>query len=248
MVSLSGGVDSSLVAYAAYTKLGDAAMAVTADYKTLSADELGSAKHVAAEIGIPHVIIQYNELENEAFVKNDQERCYHCRTELGDHLVKLAAEYNIATIVDGTNIDDLGDYRPGISALRARGVSSPLVELEMSKYDVRECAKRAGLSVYDRPSNSCLASRIPWGQRVTAARLARVEVGEQMVKQLLGSRQVRVRDMAGHAKIEIEPEMIDDLDLAQVSILYDKLATIGFRSAEIDQTGYSPGKINVITD
>ena len=248
LVSLSGGVDSSLVAYAAYTKLGDSAIAITADYQTLATDELESAKHVAAEIGINHTIIQYNELENAQFVKNDQRRCYYCRTELGNHLVKFAAKHTIDTIVDGTNMDDLGDYRPGIAALQANGIQSPLVETMMSKYDIRECAREVGLSVHDKPSNSCLASRIPWGQRVTAARLARIEVGEQMVKQLLGTPQVRVRDMAGHAKIEIEPALIHNLDDNQISILYNRLATIGFHSAEIDQTGYRPGKINVIPD
>ena len=248
LVSLSGGVDSSLVAYAAYTKLGDSTIAITADYQTLSTEELESAKSIAAEIGINHTIIQYNELENEEFVKNDQRRCYHCRTELGDHLVKFAAKHNIDTIVDGTNMDDLGDYRPGIAALEAKGIQSPLVETMMSKYDIRECAHEVGLSIHDKPSNSCLASRIPWGQRVTAARLARIEVGEQMVKQLLGAPQVRVRDMAGHAKIEIEPDLIHNLDYNQVSILCNKLTSIGFHSAEIDPTGYRPGKINVITD
>lgn len=248
LVALSGGVDSALVAYSAYHALGRSAIAVTADYKTLAQEELESAKKICQEIGIAHLIISYDELQNPDFVKNDQNRCFHCRSELADHLIRLAREKNIEIIADGTNLDDLGDYRPGIVALQNNGIRSPLVESGLTKKAVRDTAKSVGLSVYDRPSNSCLASRIPWGQRVTAERLARIEMGEIFVKQAVGARQVRVRDISGAAKIEIG---IDELHLLQNTNLEEltfKLKSIGFESVSIDETGYRPGKINVIAD
>lgn len=249
LIALSGGVDSALVAYAAYQKLKESALAVTADYKTLSENELESAKIVCGEIGIKHLIINYNELENEKFVINDQNRCFYCRSELADHLINIAKTYKIQTIVDGTNYDDLGDYRPGVKALSDNGIQSPLVEKKFTKKIVRREAKTVGLSVFDRPSNSCLASRIPWGQRVTAERLARIEVGERIVKQETGVRQIRVRDLDGVAKIEVD---LDELQLfsdnAKLNSIKEKLQKIGFESVLIDKEGYKPGKINVIVD
>jgi pyridinium-3,5-biscarboxylic acid mononucleotide sulfurtransferase len=247
-VALSGGVDSALVAYAAFQQLGNSAIAVTADYKTLSKEELETAKQICSEIGIEQLFLDYDELENPEFTKNDSMRCFHCRLELGDHLLELAKKHNVSMIVDGTNIDDLGDFRPGIEALRQNDIKSPLVETNFSKLQVRNTAKYVGLSVFDKPSNSCLASRIPWGQRVTAERLARIEYGEIIIKQLTKIKQVRVRDFNGTAKIEVEKEMIsvfDDDILKQVS---EKLKMIGFSSVQIDQEGYKPGKINVIAD
>ena len=208
LVSLSGGVDSALVAYAAFEKLGKNSIAVTADYKTLSNEELDTAKKISHEIGIKHIIINYNELENENFVRNDRNRCYYCRDELSEKLIQTANDLQIETIVDGTHTDDLGDYRPGIDALHKNGVQSPLLDVNLNKNDIRKMCKTIGLTVYDRPSNSCLASRIPWGQRVTAERLARIEMGEAMIKQLIGVAQVRVRDFDGAAKIEVEPHNI----------------------------------------
>jgi len=248
MIALSGGVDSALVAYAAYQKLGDSAIAVTADYKTLSTEELQSAKQVCSEIGISQLLLDYNELENPDFVKNDSTRCFHCRLELGDHLVELAKKYNVQTIVDGTHIDDLGDFRPGIKALKQNGIRSPLVETNFSKSQICNVTKSIGLSVFDKPSNSCLASRIPWGQRVTAERLTRIELGEIFVKQLTNVKQVRVRDNNGSAKIEVNKELISIFDKNIMNQLNEKLKVIGFISVEIDKDGYKPGKINVISN
>lgn len=248
MIALSGGVDSALVAYAAYDALGDSALAVTADYKTLAQEELDSAKKICQEIGIRHLVISYSELENEDFVRNDKNRCFHCRSELSEHLIDVAKKEDIACIVDGTNTDDLGDYRPGITALRNNGIQSPLAELQFSKQEVRQTAKALGLSVYDRPSNSCLASRIPWGQRVTAERLARIEIGEMFVKQAIGAKQVRVRDMDGVAKIEVGSDDLHLLKGSGLDELFSKLKSIGFASVVLDSEGYKPGKINVIAD
>jgi len=248
MIALSGGVDSALVAYAAFQKLGTSAIAVTADYKTLSEEELVTAKQICSEIGIQQILLDYSELENEDFVKNDSNRCFHCRMELGDHLIELAKKHDVDVIVDGTNLDDLGDFRPGIEALKQNGIRSPLVETNFSKSKIREIAKLVGLSVYDKPSNSCLASRIPWGQRVTAERLIRIEFGETIVKQLTNVKQVRVRDMDGSARIEVEKQMISRFDEIILKQITEKLKMIGFNSVEIDQEGYKPGKINVIAD
>jgi len=248
MIALSGGVDSALVAYAAFQKLGNSAIAVTADYKTLSEEELCSAKQICREIGITQLFLDYNELENEEFIKNDSNRCFHCRLELGDHLIALAKEHDVQVIVDGTNLDDLGDYRPGIKALKQNGIRSPLVETNFSKLEIRESAKFIGLSVYDRPSNSCLASRIPWGQRVTAEKLTRIEFGETIVKQLTNVKQVRVRDLNGCAKIEVEKVMISSFNETIMNTITEKLKMIGFSAVEIDKDGYKPGKINVIAD
>ena len=248
IIALSGGVDSALVAYAAFQKLGDSAIAVTADYKTLSEEELRTAKQICSEIGIRQLFLDYDELENKEFTKNDSNRCFHCRLELGDHLVKLAKEYDVEVIVDGTNVDDLGDYRPGIEALRQNGIRSPLLETNFSKSKIRETAQLVGLSVFDRPSNSCLASRIPWGQRVTAEKLIRIELGETIVKQLTKIKHVRVRDIGGSAKIEVNQKMISVLRDDVLKQITEKLKMIGFTSVEVDQEGYKPGKINVITD
>jgi len=249
LVALSGGVDSALIAYTAYTTLGKSAVAVTADYKTLAQEELEYAKKISSEIGIKHIVIEYNELDNESFVKNDNNRCFYCRSELSEHLLEIAKEFGSDMIVDGTNIDDLGDYRPGVLALRENGIRSPLAETGFSKKMVRETAKSVGLSVYDKPSNSCLASRIPWGQSVTAERLVRIELGEKIVKQLLGAKQVRVRDMDGVAKIEVG---VDELYLLESGTLLqkikDQLKLISFEDVSIDPEGYRPGKINVITN
>ena len=229
LVSLSGGVDSALVAYAAKTKLNKNAIAITADYKTLSSEELDSAKNVAKEIGIIHKIIEYSELENENFVKNDEKRCFYCRDELSNKLLEIANSLGINIIVDGTQNDDMGDYRPGINALHGHGIRSPLLETQFTKKLVRETAKSIGISIYDKPSNSCLASRIPWGQRVTAEKLTRIEIGEKIIRQLLNVTQVRVRDIDGIARIEIEKDKLHLLDDIRIkNLIFSKLKMIGF--------------------
>jgi len=248
MIALSGGVDSALVAYAAFQKLGNSATAVTADYKTLSKEELETAKQICSEIGIRQILLDYDELQNEEFVKNSSDRCFHCRMELGDHLITLAKEHGVKFIVDGTNLDDLGDYRPGIEALKRNGIRSPLLETNFTKNEIRKTAKLVGLSVYDKPSNSCLASRIPWGQRVTTEKLTRIELGETIVKQITNLKQVRVRDLNGIAKIEVDKDRISVFEDYVLDEITRKLKLIGFSSVQVDPDGYRPGKINVITD
>lgn len=249
IVALSGGVDSALVAYAAFSKLGDSAIAVTADYKTLSKEELESAKRICSEIGIQQILLEYNELHNENFVKNDSNRCFYCRSELSTHLIKISKKYNEAWIVDGTNLDDLGEFRPGIEALRLHGVRSPLLETNLSKKEIRDIAKSVGLSVFDKPSNSCLASRIPWGQKVTIEKLTRIELSEKYVKDITSITQIRVRDIEGIAKIEVEKENLSIINDKQIfKKISDRLFLFGFKNVIVDPEGYSPGKINVVAD
>ncbi len=271
MVALSGGVDSALVAYAAFKKLNNSAVAVTADYKTLSREELLTAKRVCSEIGIRQILLDYNELENKSFVRNDSQRCFYCRMELGTRLLEMSRIHGIDTVVDGTHLDDLGEYRPGIMALRQNGIQSPLAELSISKPQIRHMAMNAGLSIYDKPSNSCLASRIPWGQRITAERLAMIESGEIIVKQLTNTKQVRVRDFDGSARIEIDKDLIPVLCgnndgsignghsssathgvTGEPDTLLDRitkgLKMLGFVNVEIDRQGYKSGNANVVVD
>ena len=239
IVALSGGVDSAVVALAAKRALDKKAVAVTADYNTLSGDELKSARKIAKEIDIDHRIVKYNELENEEFVKNDLLRCYHCRTELASYLLLEAKKMNVSLIVDGTNIDDLKDYRPGIKAMRENGVKSPLVELGIDKQNIRSIAKSNNLSVFDKPSNSCLASRIPHGIPVTFEKLKRIETAEILVKSIFNVRQVRVRDHQDTARIEVGREELKEMfDTDKLLAIDSKLKNLGFRYVALDLSGY----------
>ena len=239
IVALSGGVDSAVVALAAKRALDKKAVAVTADYNTLSADELKSARTIAKEIDIDHRIVRYNELENDEFVKNDILRCYHCRTELASYLLLEAKKINVSLIVDGTNIDDLKDYRPGIKAMRENGVKSPLVELGIGKQNIRSIAKSNNLSVFDKPSNSCLASRIPHGIPVTFEKLKRIETAEILVKSIFNVRQVRVRDHQDTARIEVGREELKEMfDTDKLLVIDSKLKNLGFRYVALDLSGY----------
>lgn len=239
IVALSGGVDSAVVAMAAKKALDKNAIAVTADYNTLSEEELKSAKKVAKEIDIEHKIIKYNELDNTEFVKNDTLRCYHCRTELATYLSNEARQMDVDLIVDGTNTDDLSDYRPGIKAMRENGIKSPLVELGINKQDVRNIAKINNLSVYDKPSNSCLASRIPHGDPVTLEKLKRIETAESFIKSIFKVKQVRVRDHQDVARIEVEKEELREMfDLEKISEIESKLKGLGFKHIALDLSGY----------
>jgi pyridinium-3,5-biscarboxylic acid mononucleotide sulfurtransferase len=249
IVALSGGVDSAVVALAAKKALDKKAVAVTADYNTLSGDELKSARKIAKELDIDHRIVRYNELDNEEFVKNDSLRCYHCRTELASYLLLEAKKIHVSLIVDGTNIDDLKDYRPGIKAMRKNGVKSPLVELGIGKQNIRSIAKSNNLSVFDKPSNSCLASRIPHGIPVTFEKLKRIETAEILVKSVFNVRQVRVRDHQDTARIEVGREEFKEMfDTDKLLTIDSKLKNLGFKYVALDLSGYkSRDNININT-
>ncbi len=249
MVAFSGGVDSAVVAFAAKKVLGDSAIAITADYKTLAEEELETARRVAKEIGIHHKIIEYDELENPQFVQNDKMRCYYCRMELGHHLVEESKKAGIRLIVDGTNIDDLTDYRPGIRALHENGIKSPMVELRINKMEIRKIAEQYGLSIYNKPSNACLASRIPTGSKVTYKKLKRIEEGEIIVKRIFSVHQVRVRDHGDIARIEVgKEELAKIFDASKLEQLDFELKKLGFKFVSIDAAGYRSGKLVVLDD
>lgn len=244
LVALSGGVDSALVAHAAHSE-SPGSVALTADYRALPREDLDAARRTCAEIGIRHVIIRYDELLKEPYAANGPDRCFHCRTELGTRLREAAVGTSSDVIVDGTHLSDMGDYRPGLDAMRAAGVRSPLVEAGLTKADVRECAREAGLSVHDRPANSCLSSRIPWGRRITAQRLTRIELAEKIVRNDSGIGTVRVRDMGkGSARIEVPPHDIVVLRQAMGSGISAKLHTIGYAKIVVDPRGYMQGGAN----
>lgn len=240
IVALSGGVDSALVAFAARQALGkEKVLAVTANYKTLSAEELDSATKIADEIDVNHMMIQYNELENPNFVKNDNLRCYHCRNELADHLQIIAEEKKYGLVVDGSHVDDLNDYRPGLIALREKGVKSPLVENGLNKSEIRYLAKINNISIYDKPSNSCLASRIPNGSEVTHEKLIRIENCENLIKTNLKVRNIRVRDHGELARIELEKdEFLKVLDTKNIYQVLKAMHEYGFKHITLDLEGY----------
>lgn len=248
-IALSGGVDSAVVALAAKKALGEKAIAITANYKTLALFELEDAKRVADEIGIQHIIIEYNELEDENFVKNDINRCYYCRKSLGENIKRYEKEYQVMDVVDGTHLDDTNDYRPGLKAMREYKIKSPLLENRIGKKEIRKIARRYNISVANKPSNSCLASRIPYGNNITQEKLKKIEIAEEKVKELFDISHVRVRDHGEIARIEIGRDemekMFNKMKLNQLDL---ELKNIGFKYASLDLYGYRSGNLIVIND
>lgn len=249
VVALSGGVDSAVVALAAKKALGINALSITANYRTLSTDELATAEKIATEIGIAHRVLEYDELKNPDFVKNDELRCYHCRNELGRRLVHEAHKSGISLVVDGTSVDDLKEYRPGIMALRKNGVRSPFVEIGIDKSQIRSIAEEYGLSIYDKPSNACLASRIPKGVSVTYEKLHKIEKSEIIVKMLSEAKQVRVRDHGDIARIEVgRGELSKLFDVDKLAKIDAELRNLGFKYVTIDIRGYRSGSLVLIAE
>jgi len=240
IVALSGGVDSALVTLAARQALGkENVLAITANYQTLANEELETAKKVAKEIDVIHHLLEYNELDNPNFTKNDSLRCFHCRNELAINLLKVAKEKNISLIVDGTNLDDVDDDRPGMIALHSMGIKSPLLDIGLGKKEVRHFAKINNLSVHDKPSNSCLASRVPHGTEINSVKLRRIERCEMIIKKLSGVRQVRVRDHDTIARIEIERgDIIKLCDLDKIDKIVCEIKELGFKHVTLDLEGY----------
>ena len=249
IVALSGGVDSALVTLAARQALGkENVLAITANYQTLANEELETAKKVAKEIDVIHHLLEYNELDNPNFTKNDNLRCFHCRNELAINILKVAKEKNISLIVDGTNLDDVDDDRPGMIALHSMGIKSPLLDIGLGKKEVRHFAKINNLSVHDKPSNSCLASRVPHGTEINSVKLRRIERCEMIIKKLSGVRQVRVRDHDTIARIEIERSEISKLcNLDKIDKIVFEIRELGFKHVTLDLEGYGKkeiGKLN----
>ncbi|GBE56054.1 MAG TPA: ATP-dependent sacrificial sulfur transferase LarE [Euryarchaeota archaeon] len=243
-VAFSGGVDSAVVAAAARRVLGEKAVAVTARSSTISEKELEAAMRVAGEIGIEHVVIDEDEMDDPRFAANPVNRCYYCREGLVKAIRRLADSRGIKYVLDGANADDPGEHRPGLLALREGGALSPLLELGFGKSDVREIAAGFGLSVSDKPSMACLASRIPYGEPITKEKLRMVERAEDYLR-TLGFSQLRVRNHGGIARIEVELGEFEKA-VEKREIITKKLRELGFNYVTLDLVGYRSGSMDEV--
>ncbi|MEM3420930.1 MAG: ATP-dependent sacrificial sulfur transferase LarE [Candidatus Hadarchaeum sp.] len=243
VIAFSGGVDSSLVCAVSHEVLGDRAVAITAISPTYPPGELESARSVAKWIGIRLLVIKTNELKNPEFCRNPPERCYHCKRELLERLEKIRKKLGFKHIFDGTNRDDHRDYRPGLRALREFGVISPLAEAGLTKNEVRKLALRYGLPNAEKPASPCLASRIPFGQEITAEKLKRIARGEEFLRSL-GFRVVRVRDHGNWARVEVGKEELDRAKELEERII-SALKAMGYPTVAIDRGGYRMGGANL---
>jgi len=245
IVAFSGGVDSSTLAYVCHEILGDKAVAITAVSPTYPPGEVEDAKRIAKEIGIRHMLIETNELSNENFAKNPENRCYYCKGELLDSLQKVADKLGFRAIFEGTNLSDLSGHRPGFRAVLEReNVYSPWVENGFTKDEIRALAKRLGLPIHDKPPLACLASRIPFGERITAERLNRIGKAEEIIKRICGVRQLRVRDHNGLARIEVGKDEMELLfDNRIINQITTELKRLGFKYVTLDLEGYRAGSM-----
>jgi uncharacterized protein len=245
VVALSGGVDSSVVAAFAKLALGDNATAVTGISPTLAPSDLEDAKRVARFVNIRHILIQYSEEANDKIATNPPDRCYYCRSELANLLKQVHPEEDGVTLVDGGVVDDLRMRRPGVRAFRERGVRSPLQEVGLSKQEVRLIAKALGLPNYDKPSNACLASRFPYGQKITPNDAQRVAEAEERVKKITGAMQVRVRVHGDVARIEVgrdERRLFFSEEI--LDRVHFELRVLGFKYIALDLAGYRIGSLD----
>mgnify|MGYP006270697807 FL=1 len=249
LVAFSGGVDSSVVAALAHEALGDDAVACTAKSETLPEAELEDATRVAEEIGVRHEIVSFSELDSEAFIENDGERCYHCRSMRLGRMFDTARELGIDIVCDGTNASDPGEgHRPGLRAVEELNAYSPLLEHDITKEEVREIARHYDLSVADKPSMACLSSRIPTGLEVTEEKLSRVEKAETLLR-TWGFEQFRVRDHDGLARIEVgEDELQRALDSDFAAAAREHLTDAGFDHVTLDLAGYRTGSVSPAAD
>lgn len=241
LVAFSGGVDSSFLLAVATECLGENVLAVTGLSPSLPAAERDEAAQLARRLGARHVFIQTAELDRPGYVANAADRCYHCKTDLYERLRAMARTEGYAWVLDGANLDDLGDVRPGREAARQFGIRSPLVEAGLTKADIRECSHALGLPTWDKPAMACLASRIPHGVPVTIERLAKVEAAEAVLR-ALGFRQVRVRHHEAIARIELPPEEHARLlDPALAAEVVRQVKAAGYQYVLLDLEGYRPG-------
>ncbi len=246
MVAYSGGVDSTLLAAVAHDVLGDRAVAVTADSPSIPRRELREAVALAEQIGIAHRIVTTNELDNPEYAANPANRCYFCKHELFEVLDQLAAADGCQHIVYGAIVDDLGDHRPGMQAAREHRIHYPLAAAGLSKDDVRRLSEHYGLPTVDKPSFACLASRIPYGQAVTAAKLQQVELAEDLLAEL-GFRQFRVRHHGDLARIEVPAEELPHLvEPARRERITARLNELGFTFVTVDLQGFRSGSMNAM--
>lgn len=247
-VALSGGVDSAVVAQAAYLACGELAFAITAVSPSLASGELENARAIARQIGIQHEVINTQEFAQPGYVANAANRCYFCKTELYSQIEKIAERFPFDVLINGANADDIGDHRPGMIAASEHRVRSPLLEVGLTKVEVRELALEWGLPVWDKPASPCLSSRIAYGVEVTPERVARVDAGEVWLRDQLGIRELRVRLEANDlARIELPVEALARL---ASDGLRDRVAThlrsLGFRYVTLDLEGFRSGSLNAV--
>ncbi|HLC60262.1 MAG TPA: ATP-dependent sacrificial sulfur transferase LarE [Candidatus Nanoarchaeia archaeon] len=242
IVAFSGGVDSVLVLKVAYNVLGNNVIAVTADSPSLPRRELEETKKIAEEMGARHLIINSNETENREYLKNPSNRCYYCKTELYTKLKQLSIRLGIKNILNGTNLDDLRDYRPGLKAAEEHEIISPLKGAKFTKNDVRELAKHLNLRWWDKPSSPCLSSRVPYGQEITLNKLKMIEEAEDFLKNF-GINELRVRHFGKTARIEVN-EHDKYLVNKHLEIINKKFNEIGFN--EIEVSNFKSGNLNIL--
>ena len=244
-VGFSGGVDSSFLAAAAQRTLGERAIAVTCDSETLSEAERREAIDVARFIGIEHVFVMQNELDSADFVRNDAQRCYHCKKGRFEALVDWAAARGFDWALDGSNADDLSDYRPGMRAVNElEKVRSPLLEVGLTKAEIRELSRQWGLPTWNRPSAACLSSRVAYGQPITVEKLKQIERAERVVKQYCQG-QVRVRHHGNLARIEVAADEMAKLAIPEhAAAIVRQLRKLGFVFVAVDLAGYQTGSLN----
>jgi uncharacterized protein len=244
IVAFSGGADSAYLAHAARQVLGLRVLAVTADSASYPEAHRRLALRVAAEFAIPHEVIRTGELQRPDYRANPANRCYFCKDELYSHLVALARARGFAAVVDGSNADDRGDYRPGRQAAREHGVRSPLDEAALSKDEIRALSRDAGLPTWDVPASACLSSRIPYGSEVTEEKLRQIEAAEEVLR-ALGFRIFRVRHHDSLARLELaKDEMPRALEPAVNEQLVRDLRALGYQHVTIDLRGYRLGSLN----
>src|SRR5437763_1667930 len=246
VVAYSGGVDSSYIAHLATQVLGARALCVTGKSASLAEHQRTEAESLALRFGFHHEIIHTDELDDPRYQSNAPNRCYFCKTELYGKLLPLARTRGLAFVVDGSTTDDLGDYRPGRAAANEHGVRSPLIEVGMSKREVRELSRRAGLPTWDKPASPCLSSRIAYGTTVTIQRLATVDNGEEILRGM-GFREFRVRHHDQLVRLEISPaEMDRALRPEVVAELARRFRKLGFKYVTLDLHGYRMGAMTVV--
>jgi uncharacterized protein len=246
IVAFSGGADSAYLAWAARRVLGDGALAMTADSASLPESHKRDAEAFAARFGIAHEYVRTLEFENPDYLKNDPDRCFHCKDELFTKLEQVGRERGFEHTIYGVNLDDLGDYRPGQNAARRHQVAAPLADARMTKADIRELSRRAGLPTWDRPASACLSSRIPYGTPVTEETVKTVETGEERLKEL-GFRQFRVRFHGEVVRIEIAPEELPRALTVEMAGRFTEIFKgLGFRYVTLDLEGYRQGSLNEV--
>tara|TARA_Y100001960_G_scaffold79795_1_gene85236 strand:- start:2848 stop:3684 length:837 start_codon:yes stop_codon:yes gene_type:complete len=246
IIAYSGGVDSAFLAAVANEVLGSSALSVTAVSPSLAPSELEEAESLAQDLGLNYRTINTNEIDREDYSANNPDRCFFCKDELYSHLIKFCGEENYNFVVNGTNVDDLGDYRPGLDAATQYGVRSPLVEANLEKKDIRVLSREMGLPTWDKPAQACLSSRIPYGTMVTVEALTTIAKAEKYLR-TKGFKQLRVRHHESIARIEISA---DDFDVLTSEPLRTEVPSyfksLGYSYVTLDLEGFRSGSLNEI--